>query len=59
MSQLISEYYSNDRHRVAMLFTRNTSYRVLCLDNYFETEKEFYFEERSTAEDFAEDWVLK
>ena len=59
MSNLISEYYSNDRIKVAMVFARDTSYRVLCLDNYFETEKESYFEELNTAEDFAEDWVLK
>jgi hypothetical protein len=58
MSNLISEHYSNDRLKVAMVFSRSTSYRVLCLDSYFETQKEFYFEELNTAEDFAEDWVL-
>jgi len=58
MSNLISEYYSNDKQKVAMVLGRGTGYRVVCLDSYFETEKETYFDVLDTAKDFAEDWVL-
>jgi hypothetical protein len=42
-----------------MVFARGNEYRVLCLDSYFETEKEYYYKDLNSAEDFAEDWVLK
>ena len=41
-----------------MVLTRGSNYRVVCLDSYFETEKEFFFNAIDQAEDFAEDWVL-
>jgi len=58
MSNLISEYYSNDRQKVAMVLGRGSGYRVVCLDSYFETEKETFFDVLYKAEEFAEDWVL-
>jgi hypothetical protein len=58
MSNLISEYYSNDRQKVSMVLGRDSGYRVVCLDSYFETEKETFFDVLDTAEEFAEDWVL-
>jgi hypothetical protein len=58
MSNLISEYYSNDRQKVAMVLGRGSGYRVVCLDSYFETEKETFFDVLDKAEEFAEDWVL-
>jgi hypothetical protein len=42
-----------------MVFARGSEYRVLCLDSYFEKEKEYYYKDLNSAEDFAEDWVLK
>ena len=58
MNNLISEYYSNDRQKVAMVSGRGSGYRVVCLDSYFETEKETFFDVLDTAEEFAMDWVL-
>jgi hypothetical protein len=58
MSNLIKEYYSNDRQKVAMVLTRGSNYRVVCLDSFFETEEETFFDVLNKAEDFAEDWVL-
>jgi hypothetical protein len=58
MSNLISEHFSEDKQKTAMVFKRGDEYRVTCLNSYFETENEFYFTEIDKAEDFAEDWVL-
>ena len=58
MNNLITEYHSNDRQKIAMVLTRGSNYRVGCLDSYFETEKETFFNVLDEAEDFAEDWVL-
>jgi hypothetical protein len=57
MSSIISEYYSDDKLKYAAVFHRGEEYRVLCLDSYFETQKEHYFQEIDKAEDCAEDWV--
>lgn len=59
MSQLISTYFSDNQLLTAMVFNRgDLGYRVCCLDSYFGTEKEFFFDQLQEAEDFAEDWVL-
>ncbi len=58
MSNLISEHFSDNKQKVAMVFARGSKYRVFCLDIYFETEKELYFNNIDKAEDYAEDWVL-
>jgi len=58
MSNLISEYYSDNKQKVAMVLGRGPGYRVVCLDSYFETEKETFFDVLDKAEEFAEDWVL-
>jgi len=58
MSALISEHFSDDKQKVAMVFARGSEYRVVCLDSYFETEKEKYFQYLDKAEDFAEEFVL-
>ena len=58
-NQLISTFFSDDQLFTAMVFDRDgTSFRVCCLDSYFGTEKEFYFNTLQEAEDFAEDRVL-
>ena len=59
MNALISEYYSDNKLKTSMVFSRGGEYRVVCLDSYFETEKEYYYKDLNSAEDFAEDWVLK
>jgi hypothetical protein len=58
MTSLISEHYSEDKIKYAAVFARGDSYRVLCLDSYFETQKELYFQNLDKAEDSAEDWIL-
>lgn len=58
-NKLISEFFSDDGQKTAMVFGRDgTSFRVCCLHSYFGTEKEYYFDTLQEAEDFAEDWVL-
>lgn len=59
MNTIISEYYSDSKLKTAMVFSRGGEYRVVCLDSYLETEKEYYYKDLNSAEDFAEDWVLK
>ena len=58
MTTLISEHYSEDKLKYAAVFARGGGYRVLCLDSYFETQKEYFFKEINKAEDRAEDWIL-
>jgi len=58
MNNLITEHHSADGQKISMVLTRGSNYRVVCLDSYFQTEKEFFFDVIDEAEDFAEDWVL-
>ena len=58
MNLLISEHKSDDGLRTAMVFSRSSEFRVVCLESYFETQREFYFKTLQEAEDCAEEWVL-
>lgn len=56
-NQLLSTYYSDDKQRTAMVFSRGGTFRVCCLHVYYGTEQESYFATLDESEDFAEDWV--
>ena len=58
MQKIISQYESKDKLRTAMVLSRADEYRVVCLESYFETQKEFFFRTLTEAENCAEDWVL-
>lgn len=53
----ISEYYSDDKEKVSMVFKRGKEYRVVYLDRNSEIVREMYFTDLNEAEDYAEDWV--
>jgi len=59
MSNITSEYFSEDRIKHAMVFSRTFGgFRVVLIDSYFESQDEKMFDHQETAEEFAEDWVL-
>lgn len=43
--------------KTAIIKERGEGYRVVLLDHYFETEKEYYFDSKKEAEDFANFWL--
>ena len=55
---LISDY--KEGNRFAQVFSRtNGGYRIVLHDVYLEIQDEKYSDSLSTAEDIAENWVLK
>lgn len=59
MSKVISEYYSEDGLKHAMVISRTYGgYRLVMIDSYFETENELMFNHQEAAEEYAENWVL-
>lgn len=49
------QYMGNQK--TAIVNERVTGYRVVCFNNYFETQEEHFFTSYSDAHDFAEQWV--
>ena len=55
--KLLSTYFSEDQMRTAWVFDKGAEYIVEVLDNATHREYKFHFDNESSAEDFAEDWV--
>lgn len=53
----ISEFYSDDGLKTAMVFVRGSEFRVTCLNSYDESQSDSYFIFLREALAFAEDWV--
>ena len=56
--KLLSTFMSDDLMRTAMVFRSEDTFIVDVLDNRFQKDKRYVFNDLQEAEDFAEDWVL-
>lgn len=61
MTSKISEFYSDDRQRTAIVFKEENviGWRLFMYDSYFETEKERFFLSLSEAEMHGEFYVQR
>lgn len=58
MKVLLSTFYSDDDSRTALVYKVETGYEVVAFDTPRGWEKTVQFNDRLSAEDYAEDWVL-
>ena len=51
--------YMNGNKTATVYKRGKNSYRVFLLDSYTENQEEIFFDSERTADDYAEEWVLK